>query len=135
MTETPELPSELISDAPSPTDLAEEDRPTTGRRTYGWIVWAIGIVVFLGYVLLARVHTRLGVEAPSWDKDGQEYVWRSWWRARHEIVDIGPSGFQVVLYAGLAIAFVILGALACWIALVADEPAESDLEPDSPNLR
>jgi hypothetical protein len=123
---------EYAEPAAIPTSI-EEESPGTGGRTYRWIVWVVAIAMFVGYVVLTQVHTRLGVEAPRWDKDGREYVWRSWWRARHEIVDFGPSGLIVFIYAGLAIAFVGLSALACWIALVAEEPPAPSFEREVPN--
>lgn len=92
------------------------------RNRLKWLLWIIVVVVFIGYASLARVHTRLGVKAPTFDKHGRDYVWRIWWRARDDIVDFGSHQVVVVAYVGLPLVFLALCALACWVALVPDDP-------------
>jgi hypothetical protein len=99
------------------TEQAEDNRPR-------WIVWLTLLVVFTVFAVLPKVSTNLGVEAPRYDKSGHEHVWRIWWRARHAIVDFGPPWGFTLVYIGLAIAFVILSALAVWIALVPNDRPE-----------
>ena len=118
-----------------PVDQVSEHNPSNEKRNKGlvrWLVWAIAVAVFTGYVLVVRVHTRLGVEAPRLDKDGRDYVWRAWWRARYDIVDVGSDTAVVVAYVSIAVIFLALCALACWVALVPDEPAKpTTLPPDA----
>ena len=129
-------PHELVDESNarpgSAVDQATVEASNRGSGLIRWLVWAFAVVVFAGYVLLARVHTRLGVEAPALDKDGREYVWRSWWRARHDIVDIGPDAGVTVAYAGLALAFLALSGLACWVALVPDDPTAQSTTQSGP---
>ena len=110
-------------------DASNENKDKSLLR---WLVWAIAVAMFTGYVLVVRVHTRLGVEAPRLDKNGRDYVWRAWWRARHQIVAVGSDTAVVVVYISLSVIFLALCALACWIALVPDEPAKrTTLPPDA----
>jgi hypothetical protein len=122
-TEAPQRPVELAHDQIGKRAM---------RRRLRWLVWAVAVAAFTGYVALARVHTRLGVDAPSWDKNGRENVWRVWWRARHEVVDIGSERAEGAGYIGLALLLLALSILACWVALVPDDPADPpDVSPDS----
>ena len=98
------------------------------------MVWLVLLVIFTGFALLRQVTTNLGAEAPIWDKSGRDYVWRIWWRARHEIVDFGPSWGFTVVYLALALAFIALSVLAVWIALVPSERAPSHHERSSGDL-
>jgi hypothetical protein len=99
-----------------------------------WFVWLILVVLSAALIVGPKVSTNLGVEAPSGDKSGHDHVWRVWWRARHGIVDFGPSWGFTVVYIALALAFVALSALAVWIALVPSERAPSRLESPSTDL-
>jgi hypothetical protein len=101
----------------------------SAKRVLRWLVWAVAVAVFAGYVLVVRVHTRLGVAAPAFDKNGREYVWRAWWRARHGIIDVGPGPTVAVAYVSLALIFLALCALAFWVALVPDEPTKRPMLP------
>ncbi len=112
-TEPPEAPEGSV-----PT---EQTGPSAARRRVRWFVWAAGAALFSAFILLGRVHTRLGVEAPVWDKSGREYVWRVWWRARHQIVSFGPESAVTFVYIALAVAFIALCILAVWLALVPEE--------------
>ena len=132
---TPHVLTDLTGDAePAGEDSGAAEHESNWHRKIRWIVWAIGITLFLGYIALARVHTRLGVEAFSWDKNGREYIWRVWWRARYHIVDLGHDRLFVFVYAGLALAFLALSALACWIALVPDDASSPASTPDAREL-
>jgi hypothetical protein len=127
----PELGTEqpLVLDPDDSTSFEQPER-FTGDQRFRWFAWAVGVAVFAAFVMLARVHTRLGVVAPPRDKNGREYVWRVWWRARDDVVNVGSDGTVAFVYVALAMAFVALGVLAFWLALVPDErapeaPAES----------
>ncbi len=100
--------------------------PPSGKKVRArFIIWTIAVTLFAAYFTLSRVNTRLGVEAVSWDKDGRDYVWRVWWRARNDIVDFGSDGLFVFVYVCLAMAFVALSVLAFWLSLVPDDPPQS----------
>lgn len=99
----------------------------SGRRSR-LAIWITLLAGFAAFASLARVTTNLGVEAPVWDKQGREYVWRIWWRARHQIVDFGPSWSFTLIYILLVLAFIALSVAAIWVALVPDEQATSDAE-------
>lgn len=92
-----------------------------GARTIRWIVWAGSLVVFAVFTGVSRVHTRLGVEAFPWDKNGREYVWRVWWRARDNMITVDPPWVFTAAFFALVGLFVVFSVLAFWIALVPDE--------------
>ena len=98
------------------------------HRRIRFAVWGVALVLFAGFLSIWRVHTYLGVEAEVWDKNGRDYVWSVWWRARHDMIGSAPSSLFIVVYLGLIIAFLGLSILAVWLALVPDEPtAESEV--------
>lgn len=111
----------------------EAAKPADDNR-YRWIVWIVLLTVFAGFALLRQVTTNLGVEAPVWDKSGREYVWRIWWRSRHEIVDFGPAWGFTLVYIALALAFSVLSALAVWVALVPSESPPTHQERPTADL-
>jgi hypothetical protein len=98
---------------------------TTSREFPGLrpFVWAVAMVIFVGWAALARVHTHLGVAAGPFDKDGREVVWRVWWRARDDFVS-RESPLVVAVYLLLIITIVGLSAVALWIALAEDDVVE-----------
>jgi hypothetical protein len=110
-----------------------ETRRTDPRSDLGrmarWAIWAVATAVFIAFVAFVRVPTYLGVAAPSWDKEGYEHVWRIWWRARGEMVDIERTWlFSALLFGSVAV-IVVAASLALWLILVRDEPAP----PDTPD--
>lgn len=93
------------------TGADERDRLLKNR-----VVWALTALIATGLVALLRVSTHLGVKVveaattrsgsiPSnLDFRGSEYVWRVWWRARDDLIDVSPSWLlTVVLLAGLVV--------------------------------
>ena len=107
----------------------ESDRPW-GRRIR-ITFWGLFVVIFAAYVALWRVHTYLGVKAVAWDKNGREYVWRVWWRARNDMIGSGPATPVVVVYFILIALFLILSIYALWLALVPDDHNEAVETPVS----
>lgn len=106
-----------------PPASARQQEPEAEDRQR-WLIWLAALVIATALAVLRSVTTNLGVEALARsDKQGRDYVWRIWWRARHEIVDFGPAWGFTVIYVGLALAFVVLSALAVWVALVPGERA------------
>lgn len=120
--------SETVNQRPSVVGDAPRDRrPSRAARL---LLWAALSAAFVAFIAVSRVNTYLGVEAPTYDKRGREYVWRVWWRARHDVMDAGPSwGFSLVLLVLVAL-FLLGCVLALWIALVPDDPAAPAREPD-----
>ena len=113
---------------------AHDETIDTGNKIARWIVWSGLILLFAGFVLLLKVNTYLGVKvrptfvsiggivSEQYDKRGQDYVWNVWWRARNEMLSLGPSwGFTLLMLVLVAL-FVLGSALAIWIAMVPDEP-------------
>jgi hypothetical protein len=92
----------------------------SARRIRGF-AWALAVIGFLAFIVLAHVNTHLGVQAVPWDKSGHEYVWRVWWRARNDFIHSGPGWAFLLVYFALALAFIGLSAVAFWIALVPDD--------------
>lgn len=97
------------------TGERDDDRSSRSLR---WVVWGVSVAVFAAFSTLGRVHTHLGVKAVAWDKDGREYVWRVWWRARDDIIDLNPAWVFSGFYVVMIVAFLGLSALAFWLALV-----------------
>lgn len=99
-------------------------------------VWLGLSVAFLAFVALAKVSTHLGVEAAPWDKHGREYVWRVWWRSRHQIVDLGPTYGSAVALGVLALGFLLLSVAAIWVVLVADQRPSDNAQasPSEPSF-
>lgn len=98
---------------------------------------AVG-AIFAVAIAFVRVPTSLGVQAPEpasffveRDLSGREYIWRVWWRARDDLIDVNP---QWVVTAGLVamLALFAVGAiLAIWlvtkpIPISDDEAAPAD---------
>ena len=87
----------------------------TSRVTSARVVWAVTVLVTVAAVALLRVPTHLGVKVEEangtsrfrstvLDKSGNEYLWRVWWRARGEFVDVNPSWMLgAALLAGLMV--------------------------------
>lgn len=111
--------------------MAESERRHPLARV---IVWVGISAAFVAFVALAKVSTHLGVEAVPWDKRGREYVWRVWWRSRHQIVGLGPSWGSALALGTLAVAFVLLGVAAVWVALCADECPSKSPGASQPDL-
>jgi hypothetical protein len=126
--------SDSIAFEPAVQPVESESTKLADGVRFRWLVWLALLAIATGFTLLRQVTTNLGVEAPSWDKSGRDYVWRVWWRVRHEIVDAGPSWGFTAVYIALALAFVALSALAVWIALVPNERAPSLDESPSADL-
>lgn len=101
----------------------QEETGESGRPVVRAVLWLVLSLGFAAFIVLGKVSTHLGVEAVPWDKQGREYVWRVWWRSRHQIVDLGPAWGSALLLEVLALAFVVLSVAAVWIALVPDERA------------
>jgi hypothetical protein len=115
----------MSDDAVRPTVERDTDQHAPHNQ-WRWAVWLIALVVLVGFGVLRSVTTNLGVEALNrTDKRGHDQIWGIWWRARHDIVDFGPAWGFTVIYVGLALAFIVLSALAVWIALVPDEPDDA----------
>lgn len=92
-------------------------RETTSRLSPGRVVWATTVLVAAALIALVRVPTYLGVEAPIYDKRGNEYLWRVWWRARDDFVDVSPSWLLgAALLVGLVV-FVVAILAAYRVAL------------------
>ncbi len=80
-----------------------------------WLVWALTVTFAMAVVALVRVPTHLGVKVveanqnsqsalTSSDFRGRDYLWRVWWRARGDFVDVSPSWLLgLALIAGLAV--------------------------------
>jgi hypothetical protein len=109
-----------INEPDTITPREAPDADASARRFRGF-AWALGVIGFLAFVMLARINTYLGVQAVPWDKSGHEYVWRVWWRARNDIIQSGPGWVFLLAYVALALAFIGLSAVAFWIALVPDD--------------
>ena len=88
------------------------------------IVWAATVVIAVAVFALVRVPTHLGVEAPINDKRGSEYLWRVWWRARDDMIDVSPSWlFGVVLMMALVVFLVgILAAYRIALSIPSSSP-------------
>ena len=112
------------------------DATRTARLTAARIVWSVTLLLTVATFALLRVPTHLGVkveEASSTsrfrqmvlDKSGNEYLWRVWWRARGEFVDVGSSWLLgVVLLAGLAVFVVgIFAALRIALSIPSTQPS------------
>ena len=92
---------------------------------------AIGVLLAVA-VALVRVPTSLGVKVPEPatfatepDMTVREYIWRVWWRARDDLIDVDP---QWLVTAGLIALLVVFAAgtlLAIW--LVSGVPADEDI--------
>lgn len=105
--------------------MIEEQRPresTDRRRLWCAVIVVLGVIVAWIYV-----PTRLGVQVPetaipsidptSIDLTSRERIWRVWWRARGDFIDVNP---QWIMTAGLFVllAVFLIGVLAAiWIAL------------------
>jgi hypothetical protein len=117
----------------APVEVHEENIDT-GNKIARWIVWSGLMLLFGGFVLLFKVNTYLGVKvrptfvsiggivSEQYDKRGQDYVWNVWWRARDEMLSLGPSWRFTVLMLILVALFVLGSAMVIWIAMVPDEP-------------
>lgn len=104
--------------------------PHETRRaiTTGRVVWGVTVLVAAGLIALVRVPTYLGVEAPTYDKRGNEYLWRVWWRARDDFVDVSPSWLlSLALLIALAV-FVaaILAAYRIALSIPSSAPPRDD---------
>ena len=91
------------------------NEPTRASPSTGTIVWAVTVLVAAALVALVRVPTHLGVKVvevnpdseatlPSSDFRGSDYLWRVWWRARDDMVDVSPSWLLgLALLVGLVV--------------------------------
>jgi hypothetical protein len=97
------------------------------RRFDRRVLWC-GLIAFVAAVVaFLRVPTTLGIKVPETqirgldpsliDVSSHERVWRVWWRARGDLIDVDP---QWLLTAGLIVLFAVfvVGTLAAiWFAL------------------
>jgi hypothetical protein len=111
--------SDDVTSAAPAVEHVSESAPSSAGHTVQVVVWGIAIVAFTVWVLVARVHTYLGVKAPIWDKSGKAHIWQVWWRSRDEIIAKGSTAF-VAVYMVLILAVIILSAVAVWLALAPD---------------
>jgi hypothetical protein len=87
--------------------------------------------IFVVFIASVRVPTYLGLVAPAWDKEGIEYVWRVWWRARAEMVDVEQTWLFSALLIGLSVVVVVAASTALWLILVSEDPADDAPEDQS----
>jgi len=99
---------------------SEPTRTITARQ----LVWVATLAVAVAVVGLLRVPTHLGVKVveansaapfttPAMDFHGRDYLWRVWWRARDDMIDVSPSWLLVVaLLVGLAV--FVVGVFAAY---------------------
>jgi len=82
------------------------------------IVWAATVLVTAALVVLTRVPTHLGVKVveanlnaeatlTTSDFRGSDYLWRVWWRARDDMVDVSPSWLLGVALLGGLVVFLV----------------------------
>lgn len=116
-----------------PPSAMPETRSNNEHATLRWAVWVMLVAAFLAFLTLVRVHTHLGVKSSAFDKNGREYVWRIWWRARGQILSSGSSAPFQAFYLFALVAMFALSALALWLALVAGDQIETG-EP-APELK
>jgi hypothetical protein len=110
------------------------------------LVWLVLSAAFALFIVVAKVHTYLGVkvkptitsiagfETSKMDMNGHEHVWRVWWRARHEMLSLGPNWGFTALLTLLGLLFVGLCVLAIWVALVPNETPARDRLPAAPDV-
>ena len=119
-----------MADDPVPSEHDDAGAAGSDRgRLIRWGIWlatVVGLALFAGF---ARVDTYLGVEAPRWDKRGEEYVWRVWWRASDDLISVSPSWLLDVALIGAAILFAALLALGLWLLLVSDREEAPPSQP------
>jgi uncharacterized membrane protein len=95
--------------------MSDHDGPT--GRDVQRLVFGVTLLAALALLALTRVTTYLGVKVveargsnsyipPAYFR-GREYIWRVWWRARDDMVDISPSW---LLGAALILMLVAFGA-------------------------
>lgn len=94
------------------------------RASAARLVWVATVVAALALVALIRVPTHLGVKVEEanrtaafntglQDYRGSEYLWRVWWRARGDFVDVNPSWLLgLALIVGLAV--FVVGVFAAY---------------------
>ena len=91
-------------------------------------IWLIVSLISSVMIAAVRWPTFLGVSALPWLRDGRDYPWRIWWRARNQYVN---TSRHVPLYfvMGGALALVFVGTgLICWLLLT-----HSSDDPTAPN--
>jgi len=100
------------------------NEPPRASPSTGTIVWAATGLVATALVALIRVPTHLGVKVVEANPDseatltssdfrGSDYLWRVWWRARHDMVDVSPSWLLGLALLGALVVFLI-GVLAAY---------------------
>lgn len=111
------------------TEPHPESRPAIRKViTFGMAALFAAAVTFI------RVPTTLGVQVPrpetlftEPDLSSSEYIWRVWWRARDDLVDVDP---QWLVTAGLlAILAVFAAGMVTAIWLVTGPLTGEDLAP------
>jgi hypothetical protein len=110
--------------------MSETDRQSwfSPRTVFTLIVG----LLFAVAVALIEVPTSLGVKVPrpdfgQPDLSGSERIWRVWWRARDDLIDVEP---QWLVTGGLIALLVVFAAgmlLAIW--LVTGPPTSDDTTP------
>lgn len=111
----------------------ERPRASPSTRT---VVWAVTVLVAAALVALVRVPTHLGVKVveanpdseatlTSLDFRGNDYLWRVWWRARDDMVDVSPSWLLgLALLVGLVVFLVgIFAAYRLALSLPSSPPS------------
>jgi len=100
------------------------NEPPRASPSSGTVVWAATVLVAAALVALVRVPTHLGVKVveanpnseatlTSSDFRGSDYLWRVWWRARDDMVDMSPSWLLgLALLAGLGV--FVVGVFAAY---------------------
>ena len=88
--------------------------------------------IFAAIVGLVKVSTSLGVMVPEPvlgqpDLSGSEYIWRVWWRARDDLIDVSPQWLVTTGLIALLTIFVAGMLLAIWI--VCGPPTSDDITP------
>lgn len=134
---SPEIAGSSTSDSPVEADLS--NTTTSLSSLTRWVAWGAVSIAFVVFVVLGGVHTYLGVkvkptvvtigsfQTERLDMNGHEHVWRIWWRARHEMMNLGSGWGFPVLLTTLGLLFIVLSIFSIWVALVPHDESENDL--------
>ena len=93
----------------------DSTRASPSRAT---LVWAGTVLAAAALVALIRVPTHLGVKVVEANRDseatltssdfrGSDYLWRVWWRARDDMVDVSPSWLLGLALIGGLVVFLV----------------------------
>jgi hypothetical protein len=99
------------------------------------LIWCGAVAAAAVALSFVQVKTTLGVQVPETriigidpslvDLSGQEPIWRVWWRARGEIVDVEPQWLVTTALTALLAVFAVGILAAIWFALSV-EPEQID---------